>query len=209
MKKILAIILALTLVFTFAACGGTSEPSNNTTKSNSAADNAQNNTGTAKSGKVLVVYFSATGSTKAVAETIAKTTGADLFELVPKDKYSSADLDWTDNNSRVNKEHDDESKQNIALENATPNSWSSYDTVFVGYPIWWGNADWPINNFIKSNSFEGKTVIPFCTSASSGLGDSAKNLSKMADSGNWLDGERFSSGVSSSDVESWVNGLGI
>lgn len=211
MKKIIAILLAVTLVFTFAACGkGTAEPSNDTSNSSGAAENSsQNDTAAPKSGKVLVVYYSATGSTKAVAETIAETAGADIFEIVPKNKYTSADLDWTDNGSRVNAEHDDESKRDIALEKVTPDNWSDYDTVFVGYPIWWGIAAWPVNNFVKGNDFTGKKVIPFCTSASSGLGQSSKLLAEMAGTGDWQDGERFSSGASSDSVVSWVNGLGL
>ena len=211
MKKIIAILLAVTLAFTFAACGkGTAEPSNGTSNSGGSAENSsKNDTAAPKSGKVLVVYYSATGSTKAVAETIAETAGADIFEIVPKDKYTSADLDWTDNGSRVNAEHDDESKRDVALEKTTPDNWSDYDIVFVGYPIWWGIAAWPVNNFIKGNDFTGKKVIPFCTSASSGLGQSGKLLAEMAGTGDWQDGERFSSGASASDVTSWVNGLGL
>mgnify|MGYP004563450621 FL=1 len=211
MKKIIAILLAVTLAFTFAACGkGTAEPSNGTSNSSGSAENSSKNDAAApKSGKVLVVYYSATGSTKAVAETIAETAGADIFEIVPKDKYTSADLDWTDNGSRVNAEHDDESKRDVTLEKVTPDNWSDYDTVFVGYPIWWGIAAWPVNNFIKGNDFTGKKVIPFCTSASSGLGQSGKLLAEMAGTGDWQDGERFSSGASASDVTSWVNGLGL
>ena len=211
MKKIIAILLAVTLAFTFAACGkGTADPSNGTSNSSGAAENSSKNDAAApKSGKVLVVYYSATGSTKAVAETIAETAGADVFEIVPKDKYTSADLDWTDNDSRVNVEHNDESKRDIALEKTTPDNWSDYDTVFVGYPIWWGIAAWPVNNFIKGNDFTGKKVIPFCTSASSGLGQSGKLLAEMAGTGDWQDGERFSSGASSDSVVSWVNSLGL
>lgn len=211
MKKIIAILLAVTLAFTFAACGkGTAEPSNGTSNSGGSAENSsKNDTAAPKSGKVLVVYYSATGSTKAVAETIAETAGADIFEIVPKDKYTSADLDWTDNGSRVNAEHDDESKRDVALEKTTPDNWSDYDIVFVGYPIWWGIAAWPVNNFIKGNDFTGKKVIPFCTSASSGLGQSGKLLAEMAGTGDWQDGERFSSGASSDSVTSWVNGLGL
>ena len=211
MKKIIAILLAVTLAFTFAACGkGTAEPSNGTSNSSGSAENSSKNDAAApKSGKVLVVYYSATGSTKAVAETIAETAGADIFEIVPKDKYTSADLDWTDNGSRVNAEHDDESKRDVTLEKVTPDNWSDYDTVFVGYPSWWGIAAWPVNNFIKGNDFTGKKVIPFCTSASSGLGQSGKLLAEMAGTGDWQDGERFSSGASASDVTSWVKGLGL
>ena len=213
MKKIIAVLLAITLIFTFAACGKTS--SDNTDKSTTSTpasadkNTPSNNTNHPNSGKILVVYYSATGSTKAVAQTIAESVGADVFEIVPKNKYSSKDLDWTDSDSRVNAEHNDESKRDIALEKTTPDNWADYDTVFIGYPIWWAIAAWPVNNFVKGNDFTGKTVIPFCTSASSGLGQSGKLLEKMAGTGDWQDGERFSSGASASDVTSWVNGLDL
>lgn len=162
-----------------------------------------------QSSHILVAYYSATGSTGRVAQTIADTLDADLFEIVPKDDYTSADLSWTTAGSRVNREHDDESLRDIELVTTTPDNWESYDVVFVGYPIWWGNASWVVNNFVKDNDFTGKTVIPFCTSASSGLGESDKNLASMTDSGNWLPGQRFSSGASQSTVETWVNGLDL
>ena len=160
-------------------------------------------------GKTLVVYYSATGSTKRAAGYIANATGADIFELIPQDPYSSADLDWTDSNSRVVREHDNESLRNIALVNTTISDWSDYDTVFIGYPIWWGIAAWPVNSFVSSNDFGGKAVIPFCTSASSGLGDSGKLLAEMASSGDWLEGYRFASRPSESDVGEWLKEWGF
>ena len=162
-----------------------------------------------QSGKVLVAYYSATGSTGRVAQTIADTLDADLFEIVPKNDYTSADLSWTTSGSRVNREHDDESLRDIELVATTPENWDSYDVVFIGYPIWWQNASWVVNNFVKDNDFTGKTVIPFCTSASSGLGESDKNLAALTDSGNWLPGRRFSSGASQSTVTDWVDSLDL
>ena len=159
--------------------------------------------------KTLVVYFSASGSTKAVAETIADELDADIFELVPTQPYSSDDLNWTVNGSRVNREHDDESLRDIALTQTTPANWDDYDTVLIGYPIWWGIAAWPVNNFVKDNNFTGKTVIPFCTSSSSGLGQSGDLLENMANGGTWQSGQRFSSGASSSTVREWAAGLGL
>lgn len=164
----------------------------------------------AESGKkVLVVYYSATGSTERVANYIKDAANADIFELEPVDEYTGADLDWTDSSSRVNAEHEDEAKRDIKLKNTTVPNFDEYDTVFVGYPIWWGIAAWPVDNFIKSNDFTGKTVIPFCTSASSGLGNSGKLLSEMAGTGDWQEGKRFRSGASESDVAEWVNSLDL
>ena len=158
-------------------------------------------------GKILVVYYSATGSTKKVAEEIAKNLNADLFEIEPVDIYTSDDLDWTDKNSRVTKEHNDESLRDIKLENTKVSNWDNYDTVLIGYPIWWGIAAWPVDNFVKDNDFTGKTVIPFCTSASSGLGQSGKLLEKEAKGGNFQKGMRFSSGTSTSSIKKWTDSL--
>lgn len=218
MKKLTSILLTLVLVFSFAACSNNSSDNSNTTPSTSQTTNApadtskstdENTQNSNTSSKILVVYYSATGSTKAVAETIANTAGADLFEITPVDPYTSDDLNWTDDNSRVSVEHNDESKRDVELTQVTPDNWDDYDTVFVGYPIWWSIAAWPVNNFVKGNDFSGKTVIPFCTSSSSGLGQSGDLLADMAGTGDWQDGERFSSSASSSDVESWVNGIDL
>ena len=160
-------------------------------------------------GRTLVVYFSASGSTAAVAGYIADALGADTFELVPQEPYSSDDLDWTESGSRVNREHDDASLRDIALTETSPANWDEYDTVFIGYPIWWGIAAWPVNNFVKNNDFTGRTVIPFCTSSSSGLGQSGALLAEMAGTGDWQDGQRFGSGASQSDVTDWVSSLGL
>ena len=217
MKKLTSILLALVLVFSFAACSNNSDNSASTANSTTSVptgtqstdESSDNNADRSSNSKILVVYYSATGSTKAVAETIADTTGADLFEITPVDPYTSDDLNWTDDNSRVSIEHNDESKRDVPLTKTTPDNWTDYDTVFIGYPIWWGIAAWPVNNFVKGNDFSGKTVIPFCTSTSSGLGQSGDLLADMAGTGNWQDGERFSSGASSSKVESWVNGFDL
>lgn len=160
-----------------------------------------------KDNKSLVVYYSSTGNTKTVAKYIADETGADLFELVPKELYTSDDLDWNNKDSRVCVEHDNPDKRNVELSSKTVDNWDSYDTVYIGYPIWWGIAAWPVNTFISSNDFTGKTVIPFCTSASSELGESGKLLADMAGTGDWQEGKRFSSGASKDDVASWIDTL--
>ena len=160
-------------------------------------------------GKILVAYFSASGNTEAVANAIADTLDADLFEMVPEAPYTSADLNWTDSSSRVNAEHNDPSKQDVKLAKNTVDNWADYDTVFIGYPIWWGIAAWPVNDFVKNNDFTGKTVIPFCTSTSSGLGQSGALLAEMANGGNWQEGRRFSERASQSDIAAWANGLDL
>ena len=165
---------------------------------------------TAEAGtKTLVVYYSASGNTERVAQEIAAAAGADLFEIVPTEPYTDDDLDWTDDNSRVTREHEDESLRDVPLTTTEVPNWDSYDTVFIGYPIWWGIAAWPVDGFVKANDFTGKTVIPFATSSSSGMGQSGSLLADMAGTGDWQEGQRFSSGASTSDVQSWVNGLGL
>ena len=170
-------------------------------------ENNVDNTNTTQTGKTLVVYFSAQGHTEEVAQKIANNLNADIFELQPREEYSSADLDWTDDNSRVSREHEDESLRNIELVSTTVDNWDSYDTVLIGYPIWWGVAAWPVDTFVKANDFNGKTVIPFCTSASSGLGQSGELLAEEANGGDWQEGQRFNSNPSDSDINAWTDSL--
>lgn len=221
-KKMVSVIAALGMTISMLAGCGTSTADNsvsnnsaNSTNSSNSTDNTNNIDSTDVSedaqsmGKVLVVYYSASGNTKSVAEMVADETGADLFEITPVEPYTSDDLNWTDDDSRVSKEHDDESLRDVELTQVTPDNWDSYDTVLLGYPIWWGIAAWPVDNFVKGNDFSGKTVIPFCTSASSGLGDSGNLLEEMAGTGNWQEGQRFRSGASDFDVQEWVGTLGL
>ncbi len=129
--------------------------------------------------------------------------------MKPGNDYPDADLDYKNKDSRIYKEHDDASLRDIPLVKDKVDNWDSYDTVFIGYPIWWGVAAWPVDNFVKHNDFTGKKVIPFCTSVSSGLGDSGKQLQQMAGTGNWFEGKRFPSGSSESDVTNWVKNLNL
>lgn len=206
MKKIISLFMALGMVLSLAACSTNQSPRESTPEKqpDSSAEAKQP---TDEAGKTLVVYYSATGNTENVANYIATATDGDLFELEPAEPYSDADLNWTDDNSRVVREHDDESLRDIELVADTVENWDSYDTVFIGYPIWWGIAAWPVNGFIEANDFTGKTVIPFCTSSSSGLGESGELLAEMAGTGDWQEGQRFRSGVSESDVTAWVESL--
>ena len=170
--------------------------------------NDNNNGNTDVSGNnVLVVYYSAQGHTESVAEQIAENLNADLFEIVPVDEYTSDDLNWTDSDSRVSREHDDESLRDVELVSTTVENWDSYDTVIIGYPIWWGIAAWPVDTFVEANNFSGKTVIPFCTSSSSGLGQSGELLADLAGTGNWQEGMRFRSNPSDDDIKSWTDNL--
>lgn len=160
-------------------------------------------------GKILVAYYSASGTTERVAKKIAEAVGADTFEITPAEPYTDEDLNWTNEESRVTREHEDESLRDVELDVVEPDDWESYDTVLLGYPIWWGIAAWPVDTFVSGNDFTGKTVIPFCTSASSGIGSSGDLLADLAGSGDWQDGERFSGGASDSDITDWVESLGL
>lgn len=219
MKKITAFLLTLCMAVSLAACGSPNASEDVTSPS---ASNEQAPVSTPSStsdptpdpepaevGKVLVAYFSATGNTETVANYIAQATGGVLFELVPADPYTSEDLNYNDDSSRVVYEHDNPEAQNIELTADTVDNWEEYDTVFIGYPIWWHIAAWPVNDFVTSNDFTGKTVIPFCTSASSGLGDSGDLLEEMAGTGDWLEGQRFGGSASQEAVQEWVQGLSI
>lgn len=157
--------------------------------------------GMVASAKSVVVYFSAEfGATRAVAEQIAKITGSDILEIKPKVAYTKADLNWRDSNSRTTKEC--HNLGTVRPELAEKLDISGYDTVYIGYPIWWGEAPNILYTFVESADFSGKTVYPFCTSGSSGVGASAKNLARKA-AGEWKGGKRFTRSVSESEVNGW------
>lgn len=223
MKKLITLMLSAMLVFSLTACQENtiseteskeastenveSSLKKQSTPKESSNELSKEQSTKQKDNKSLVVYYSSTGNTKTVAKYIADETGADLFELVPNELYTSDDLNWNNKDSRVCVEHNNSDKRNVELSSTTVDNWDSYDTVYIGYPIWWGIAAWPVNTFISSNDFTGKTVIPFCTSASSELGESGKLLADMAGTGDWQEGKRFSSGASKDDVASWIDTL--
>ena len=217
LKRLSSLLLACVMLFSLAACEqaatateveaqtpAETDPSAQTTPTDEAAP-ADETAG----GSVLVAYFSATGNTEAAADYIADALGADTFEITPAEPYTSDDLNWSDENSRVSREHEDPSLQTVELAETTPENWENYDTVFIGYPIWWGIAAWPVSSFVAANDFTGKTVIPFCTSSSSGLGESGALLEQAAGTGEWLEGQRFSGGVSESDIAQWLDSLSL
>lgn len=201
LRKLLIGVTGAAMLISATACGAGSTDSSQSTASSSKSQSSSGD------GKVLVAYFSASGHTADVAKSIASAANGDLFEITPQQPYSDNDLDWTDDSSRVVREHEDEKLRDVPLATTTPDNWDSYDTVFIGYPIWWGGAAWPVNHFASDNDFSGKTVIPFATSASSDLGDSATQLKKLAGTGDWQEGKRFPSSASSSDVADWVASL--
>ena len=235
MKKITALLLATALALGLAACGSskstsseeaapakeeTAEPSGEETapeaeetenKEEEAAPaedtaSAENQEDTAAPVKdVLVVYFSATGNTKAVAEKIAAITDADIYEIRAAVEYTEADLDWNDSDSRTTHEQDDPSvRPEIGSDPVTVDG---YSTIYIGYPIWWGEEPRIMDTFVESLSFDGIRMIPFCTSSSSGMGRSGKNLAENAGSGDWQDGKRFGAGASEDEIRSWIDSM--
>lgn len=230
MKRTLSLLLSLVMALSLAACSGSGDGSSSQVSSaapeSSAAESSASESSseapsssevssqaqaedTGSGSSVLVVYYSATGNTAQVAQYIADSTGGDLFEIQPVEPYTDDDLNWTDDNSRVSQEHADESLRDVELVADTVDNWDQYDTVIIGYPIWWGIAAWPVDGFVEANDFSGKTVIPFCTSSSSGLGESGQLLADMAGTGDWQEGQRFRSGASQEDVQSWIEELGL
>ena len=155
----------------------------------------------------MVAYFSATGTTEGVAENIAAGLNADLYEIVPQEPYTDADLNYNDDDSRSTIEMNDPDAR-PAISGSVENM-EQYDIVFIGYPIWWGEAPRIISTFVESYDFSGKTIVPFCTSGGSGIGSSAEDLEELTSGAEWLSGSRLRGSDSQEDVMEWVNGLGL
>ena len=235
MTKMISIIAVAALTFALTACGGSTQAATTDTQAaeNSAPAAAQEQEETAEAAEqtavqpeaaqetaekpaneapaatdhsdVLVVYFSATGTTEGVAERIANVTGADVYEILAAQPYTEADLNYNDNSSRSTTEQNDKSvRPEIGSEDI---SLEGYTTIYLGFPIWWGEEPRILDTFVEKYNFDGITVIPFCTSGSSGIGRSGSNMEELAGSGTWLQGERFSGGVSEEELKSWIEGL--
>ena len=184
---------------------GASDPASNTQEADAEDMSSEETDNTQQTKGTLVVYFSATGTTKGVAEKIAAITGGDLYEIKAAQEYTDADLNWNDSGSRSTKEQNDPSVRPEIGSEAV--SFDGYTTIYIGYPIWWGEEPRIMDTFVESYSFDGITVIPFCTSSSSGIGKSGKNLADNAGSGNWLEGQRFGAGASEAEISSWIDSL--
>ena len=232
MKKTIAVLLSLVMIFGLAACGNsasqTEQPSTEENSVESAAgmeETAENsstdveNTDVPESqpeemdapdvqeSKVLVAYFSATGTTEGVAEHIANGLNTDIYEIVPEEPYTDADLNYNDNNSRTTIEMNDPDSR-PAISGSVENM-EQYEVVFIGYPIWWGEAPRIVSTFVESYDFSGKTIVPFCTSGGSGMGSSATNLEGLTSDAQWLSGKRLNGSDSQDTVMEWVNSLGL
>jgi flavodoxin len=199
MKKYL-FIAALIVLSTLIACAQKNRTANDT--------EIENQTQGENMKKVLITYFSCTGNTRSLAEQIAQASKAELYEIKPKIPYSSEDLNWRNNSSRSNIERNDPSSR-PAISDKVENM-EQYDIIFLGYPIWFGQAPNIIYTFLESYDFSGKTIIPFCTSGSSPIGSSASNLHRIcSDNTTWLSGSRFTRNTSRSEIVKWIKGLGI
>lgn len=157
--------------------------------------------------KTLVIYYSAEGHTKRIAEEISKNLNADIYEIEPENPYTKEDLDWTNPDSRASRENDNPELRDVKLKNLDIPDWDSYDRIILGYPIWWGIAAWPVNSFVKSKDWTNKTILPFCTSHSSGLGDSDLLLKDDANAGDWQEGFRFYQDAPNEKIKSWTDSL--
>lgn len=198
----------MALSFTMGACShGNDEPIINGTPTPSPQPQPQPTPNpTPEDGKVLVAYFSCTNTTKGIAEDIADITSGSLFRIEPETPYTSADLDYN-HDCRANNEQNNPSSRPDIKE--MPRNIDEYDVVFLGYPIWWGKAPRVILTFLESGDFKGKTIIPFCTSHSSGVGGSDTELHPLVKDADWKSGKRFGAGTSKSEIENWINTLGI
>lgn len=232
MKRTVAILFSIFMIFCLAACGNASEQTEGSAGENNALEDrgeenmqAEESRQTESSTKedvqtegsdmqvkeegngVLVVYFSATNTTEGVAEYIANGLGAELYEIVPEEPYTDADLNYSDDNSRTTIEMNDPDVR-PAISGSVENM-EQYDMIFIGYPIWWGEAPRIVSTFVESYDFSGKTIIPFCTSGGSGIGSSASNLEQLTTDALWMEGRRFSGSDSQDTVMEWVNSLGL
>ncbi|MDE7431835.1 MAG: NAD(P)H-dependent oxidoreductase [Lachnospiraceae bacterium] len=234
MKKTIAILLSMFLILSLAACGNSASRAeeqssaeensveHTTNDVESAENSSTGNVGSTdvseiqpektetpevQGTKVLVAYFSATNTTEGVAEHIANGLNADLYEIVPEDPYTDADLNYNDNKSRTTIEMNDPNAR-PAIFGSVENM-EQYDIVFIGYPIWWGEAPRIVSTFMESYNFSGKTIVPFCTSGGSGMGSSATNLEKLTSGAKWLSGRRLNGRDSQDTVMEWVNSLAL
>lgn len=229
MKRTLSRFLTVALMLTLAACGSTGgqgntgsdpAPGGNTptsTEPETPTVNQPENTTTAEEPspegtddsekKILIAYFSATNNTENIANHLNELLDADLYEIVPEAPYTSDDLNYNDSASRSSQEMNDPDAR-PAISGSVDNM-EQYDVIFLGYPIWWGQAPKIISTFLESYDLSGKAIVPFCTSGSSGIGSSATNLHSLASDATWLDGQRFSGSAARSAVETWVSGLDL
>lgn len=199
MKKRFLIVIGLILgLILLAGCGSTG-----TTE----VEDTEVVTETAVGDSTIVCYYSATGNTKKIAEDIATDLECPTFEITPEQPYTEEDLDYNNPDSRISQEMNNQDLD-VKLTQTTPDDWDTYDTVFLGYPIWNGGPAYPMEAFVVDNDFAGKTVIPFCTSGSSGIEESENALKEATVDATWEDGMRFAADATPDEVASWLADIG-
>lgn len=227
MRKTAAFIMSLLLAVLVSGCAGQGEETEDTREiqetsaqsdrgEETSEEEVQDSGGEETMGeeaqdkgesRVLVAYFSATGTTKAVAEQMGEILGADLFEIIPVEEYSSEDLNYNDDNCRANQEQQDAAFRPEIAE--TVENIEDYDVIFVGHPIWWGEEPRIIDTFLESYDFSGKTMVDFCTSGGSGISGSERNLQEICSEAEWLPGRRFSGGADEEEIREWIAELNL
>lgn len=212
MKKLFSLLLAAAMLLTLAACGtantgGTVDEPKNNTAADTADPAPDDTTPESTGGKVLVAYFSATGHTRTIAEYLQTALDADLYEIVPQEPYTADDLDYNTDGCRANQEQNDDSAR-PAISGGVEDM-AGYDVVFIGYPIWWGQAPKIVYTFLESYDFSGKTIVSFCTSGCSGMGGEDILKAACSKETKWLPGKRLSSRESAVSVQKWVESLGL
>ncbi|WP_325199987.1 flavodoxin [Oscillibacter sp.] len=219
MKKLSFLLVALALLLSLAACGpaqrqddAASVPAPEASppsqlESSAPAQGGENPESDSRDSKILIAYFSATNNTENIANHLYEILDADLVEIVPEQPYTSDDLNYNDSSSRSSLEMNDPDAR-PAISGSVDNI-EQYDMIFLGFPIWWGEAPKIVSTFLESYDLSGKTIVPFCTSASSPMGSSAAKLQELTDGAAWLEGRRFSGGASAGEVQSWVDSLDL
>lgn len=198
LKKLAIMFVLASAMLAMTGCGGNGARETPTPSPTGTAPTTQETS----EGASVVVYFSATGNTRGVAQRIATATGSDIHEIVPADPYTSEDLNYNDSSSRTSVEMADSSaRPELSGE---PIDLSAYSTVYLGYPIWWGDAPRIMSTFVEGADLEGKTVVPFCTSDGSGIGGSAKTLEEQAGAGTWKTGARLDVSASDAVIASFI-----
>ena len=214
MKKIIALTTALVLIIMFAGCNANNSASQTDAETKAAASTSASKASdkttskskdTDNSDKTLVAYFSATGTTEKIAKLIADCENADIYQITAAKPYTSEDLDYNNSDSRTTKEQNDDTvRPEIGSKKL---NLDGYDTIYIGFPIWWGEEPRIMDTFVESNDFNGKTVIPFCTSGSSPIDTAEKNLKSNANGGDWKDGRRFSAETDKDEIQKWLKTL--
>jgi len=208
MKRIFCMLMICMMIFCLASCGNSQSAQENTSQTNTSSETEANTSEKSpSSNRALVVYFSATGNTRAVAETLAEMQDADLYEIVPENPYTDADLDYNDDSSRTTTEQNDESAR-PAISGSIENI-DDYDVIYVGFPIWWGTMPKILYTFFDTYDLSGKTIAPFCTSGGSGISEAVTEIENLEPSATITEGLRTSDSAAEEDLTQWLSEISL